>query len=142
MEATGVRRTDMETVQGKQLVEEQRQRGKAARMRHARHAETLDTYGYLLWEVDWGNAPLSFEGLYGIPAPAGLPEAALAPRAGRKTPSTSARTSSAQQFRELRPPNASVMAHRVQRRRPCVRLRRVRCVVLRALPVWVIPPQR
>ncbi|MGW4075694.1 hypothetical protein ACWELB_19655 [Streptomyces asiaticus] len=35
-----------------------------ARMRHARLAETLDTYGYLLWEVDWENAPASFEELY------------------------------------------------------------------------------
>jgi hypothetical protein len=54
-----------------------------ARMRHARLAETLDTYGYLVWDVDWGNAPASFEELYGIPAPAGLPDAALKPRAER-----------------------------------------------------------
>ncbi|MEV5983919.1 hypothetical protein AB0L85_02755 [Streptomyces sp. NPDC052051] len=54
-----------------------------ARMRHARLAETLDTYGYLVWEVDWDNAPASFEVLYGIPAPAGLPDAALKPRAER-----------------------------------------------------------
>lgn len=54
-----------------------------ARMRHARLAETLDTYGYLVWEVDWANAPASFEELYGFPAPAGLPAAALLPRAKR-----------------------------------------------------------
>ncbi|WP_369168915.1 tyrosine-type recombinase/integrase [Streptomyces sp. R28] len=54
-----------------------------ARMRHARLAETLDTYGYLVWEVDWGHALASFEELYGIPAPAGLPDAALKPRAVR-----------------------------------------------------------
>ena len=51
-----------------------------ARMRHARLAETLDTYGYLVWEVDWENAPASFEELYGIAAPTGLPQAALVPR--------------------------------------------------------------
>ncbi|RLV75905.1 hypothetical protein D3C57_108885 [Streptomyces rapamycinicus NRRL 5491] len=55
-----------------------------ARMRHARLAETLDTYGYLVWEVDWENAPASFEELYGIAAPAGLPEVALTPRAERE----------------------------------------------------------
>ncbi|WP_282795240.1 hypothetical protein [Streptomyces sp. CC224B] len=55
-----------------------------ARMRHARLAETLDTYGYLVWEVDWENAPASFEELYGIRAPHGLPEAALVPRAQRE----------------------------------------------------------
>ncbi|WP_406499840.1 hypothetical protein OG936_35050 [Streptomyces sp. NBC_00846] len=44
-----------------------------ARMWHARISETLDTYGYLVWEVDWENAPASFEELYGIPAPPGLP---------------------------------------------------------------------
>ncbi|MDF2257705.1 tyrosine-type recombinase/integrase [Streptantibioticus ferralitis] len=54
-----------------------------ARMRHARLAETLDTYGYLVWEVDWENAPASFEELYGILAPPGLPEAALVPRPER-----------------------------------------------------------
>ncbi|MCI3928797.1 site-specific integrase [Streptomyces sp. AN091965] len=55
-----------------------------ARMRHGRIAETLDTYGYLMWEVDWENAPASFEELYGIPAPPGLPEAALVPRSERR----------------------------------------------------------
>jgi integrase len=55
-----------------------------ARMRHARLAETLDTYGYLVWEVDWEHAPASFEELYGIPAPPGLPAAALVPRADRE----------------------------------------------------------
>lgn len=55
-----------------------------ARMRHARIAETLDTYGYLVWEVDWENAPASFEELYGIPASAGLPDTALVPCAERK----------------------------------------------------------
>jgi integrase len=54
-----------------------------ARMRHARIAETLDTYGYLVWEVDWQNAPASFTEMYGIPAPAGLPQTALTPRAER-----------------------------------------------------------
>lgn len=54
-----------------------------ARMRHARLAETLDTYGYLVWEVDWVNAPASFEELYGIRALPGLPKAALVPRAKR-----------------------------------------------------------
>ncbi|MEU5953600.1 hypothetical protein [Streptomyces sp. NPDC047525] len=57
-----------------------------ARMRHGRIAETLDTYGYLVWEVDWENAPASFEELYGIPAPPGLPDAALVPWAERKHP--------------------------------------------------------
>ncbi len=61
-----------------------------ARMRHARLAETLDTYGYLVWEVDWENAPASFEELYGIPAPAGLPQAALVPRAEREWSSADA----------------------------------------------------
>ncbi|MFF1679454.1 hypothetical protein ACFVYG_25905 [Streptomyces sp. NPDC058256] len=46
------------------------------RMRHGTLAETLDTYGFAL-EVDWENAPASFDELYGIPAPPGLPEAAL-----------------------------------------------------------------
>lgn len=55
-----------------------------ARMRHARLAETLDTYGYLVWEVDWENAPASFHELYGIPAPHGLPDAALVPRTERE----------------------------------------------------------
>ncbi|MFC7302772.1 hypothetical protein ACFQVC_00900 [Streptomyces monticola] len=54
-----------------------------ARMRHAHLTQTLDTYGYLMWEVDWQNAPASFEELYGIPAPPGLPEAALLPMAQR-----------------------------------------------------------
>ncbi|MEV0220664.1 tyrosine-type recombinase/integrase [Streptomyces sp. NPDC050704] len=54
-----------------------------ARMRHGTLAETLETYGFAL-EVDWENAPASFEELYGIPAPPGLPEAALAPRSRRK----------------------------------------------------------
>jgi len=53
-----------------------------ARMRHGTLAETLDTYGFAL-EVDWENAPASFEELYGFPAPPGLPEAALVPRAER-----------------------------------------------------------
>ncbi|WP_328773245.1 hypothetical protein [Streptomyces sp. NBC_00286] len=51
-------------------------------MRHGTLAETLDTYGFAL-EVDWKNAPASFEELYGIPAPAGIPEAALTPRSQR-----------------------------------------------------------
>ncbi|WP_405956947.1 tyrosine recombinase XerC [Streptomyces phaeochromogenes] len=55
-----------------------------ARMRHAHLAETLDTYGYLVWEVDWENAPASFEELYGIPVPPGLPESALVPAAERR----------------------------------------------------------
>ncbi|GHE43763.1 hypothetical protein GCM10018785_11680 [Streptomyces longispororuber] len=50
-----------------------------ARMRHARLAETLNTYGYLVWEVDWENAPASFEELYGIPAPPGLRRRRLCP---------------------------------------------------------------
>ncbi|MFJ9617977.1 hypothetical protein [Streptomyces noursei] len=62
-----------------------------ARMRHARLAETLDTYGYLVWQVDWEDAPASFEELYGIPAPAGLPQAALVPRAERARPGAGAR---------------------------------------------------
>ncbi|MFD0415286.1 hypothetical protein [Streptomyces sp. NPDC127108] len=53
-------------------------------MRHAHLAETLDTYGYLVWEVDWEHAPASFEELYGTPAHPGLPEAALVPRAARQ----------------------------------------------------------
>ncbi|WP_052229870.1 tyrosine-type recombinase/integrase [Streptomyces sp. CT34] len=57
-----------------------------ARMRHARLAETPDTYGHLVWEVDWENAPASFEELYGIPAPAGLPQAALVPYVERERP--------------------------------------------------------
>ncbi|WP_078868564.1 tyrosine-type recombinase/integrase [Streptomyces sp. NRRL B-1347] len=60
-----------------------------ARMRHGRIAETLDTYGYLMWKVDWENAPASFEELYGIPAPAGLPEAALVPSSERRRRSPS-----------------------------------------------------
>lgn len=55
-----------------------------ARMRHARLAETLDTYGYLVWKVDWEHAPASFEELYGFPAPPGLPESALLPRSERQ----------------------------------------------------------
>lgn len=54
-----------------------------ARMRHGTLAETLDTYGFAL-EVDWENAPASFEELYGIPAPPGLPDAALVPQAERE----------------------------------------------------------
>ncbi|MFI1063853.1 tyrosine recombinase XerC [Streptomyces spororaveus] len=54
-----------------------------ARMRHAQLAETLDTYGYLLWETDWENAPASFQELYGIEPPAGLPASALVPHAER-----------------------------------------------------------
>ncbi|MBO3674993.1 hypothetical protein [Streptomyces sp. NEAU-YJ-81] len=61
-----------------------------ARMRHARLAETLDTYGYLVWEVDWENAPATFEELYGIPAPAGLPQAGLVPQAERERSSAHA----------------------------------------------------
>ncbi|GHE39438.1 hypothetical protein GCM10018785_06320 [Streptomyces longispororuber] len=45
-----------------------------------RLSETLDTYGYL----DWVNAPASFEELYGMPAPPGLPGAALVPGAERR----------------------------------------------------------
>ncbi|MEW1824197.1 hypothetical protein [Streptomyces sp. NPDC088196] len=52
------------------------------RMRHSTLAMTLDTYGFAL-EVDWENAPASFEELFGIPEPPGLPEAALVPRAER-----------------------------------------------------------
>ncbi len=55
-----------------------------ARMRHAHLAEILDTYGYLVWEVDWENAPASFEELYGIPVPPGLPASALVPAAERR----------------------------------------------------------
>lgn len=36
------------------------------RMRHGTLALTLDTYGFAL-EVDWENAPASFEELFGIP---------------------------------------------------------------------------
>lgn len=54
------------------------------RMRHGTLAETLDTYGFA-FEVDWENAPASFEELFGIPAPLGLPEAALVPRAERES---------------------------------------------------------
>ena len=46
-------------------------------------AETLDAYGHLLWEVDGENAPAAFEELYGVPAPAGLTEAALVKVASR-----------------------------------------------------------
>ncbi|MEU1674793.1 hypothetical protein ABZ752_22600 [Streptomyces roseifaciens] len=53
------------------------------RMRHGTLAETMDTYGFAL-EVDWENAPASFEELYGIPAPPGLPKVALVPRAKRR----------------------------------------------------------
>ncbi|MGQ4389830.1 hypothetical protein [Streptomyces sp. SAS_270] len=52
------------------------------RMRHGTLAETLDTYGFAL-EVDWENAPASFQELYGFAAPPGLPEVALVPRAER-----------------------------------------------------------
>jgi integrase len=61
-----------------------------ARMRHARLAETLDTYGYLVWEVDWEHAPASFEELYGIPAPPGLPQTGLLPRDERERSATHA----------------------------------------------------
>ncbi|MER5833748.1 tyrosine-type recombinase/integrase [Streptomyces sp. NPDC002130] len=54
-----------------------------ARMRHGTLAETLDTYGFAL-EVDWEHAPASFEELFGIPAPAGLPDTALVPRSQRR----------------------------------------------------------
>jgi integrase len=54
-----------------------------ARMRHGHLSETLDTYGYLVWEVDWENAPASFVELYGLTAPTGLPQAALVPAAER-----------------------------------------------------------
>jgi hypothetical protein len=53
-----------------------------ARMRHGTLGETLDTYGFAL-EVDWANAPASFEELFGIRPPRGLPEAALIPRTQR-----------------------------------------------------------
>ncbi|MGW4912624.1 hypothetical protein [Streptomyces sp. NPDC004270] len=53
-----------------------------ARMRHGTLALTLDAYGFAM-EADWANAPASFEELFGIPAPPGLPEAALTPRAER-----------------------------------------------------------
>ncbi|MEV6512401.1 hypothetical protein [Streptomyces sp. NPDC051642] len=52
------------------------------RMRHGTLAMTPDTYGFAL-EVDWENAPASFEELFGTPAPPGLPEAALVPRVER-----------------------------------------------------------
>ncbi|MFJ5611933.1 hypothetical protein ACIQCJ_21380 [Streptomyces sp. NPDC093221] len=61
-----------------------------ARMRHARLAETLDTYGYLVWEVDWDHAPASFAELYGIPAPPGLSVAALVACAEREGNATHA----------------------------------------------------
>ncbi|MEV5848474.1 hypothetical protein AB0M32_41580 [Streptomyces sp. NPDC051985] len=53
-----------------------------ARMRHGTLALTLDTYGFAL-EVDWVNAPASFEELFGIPAPPGLPEEAMTSRSER-----------------------------------------------------------
>ncbi|MEU6260159.1 tyrosine-type recombinase/integrase [Streptomyces griseorubiginosus] len=53
-----------------------------ARMRHGTLAETLDTYGFAL-EVDWENAPASFEELFGFPAPPRLPAEALVPRSER-----------------------------------------------------------
>lgn len=58
-----------------------------ARMRHGRIDETMNTYGYLLWRLDWENAPASFEELYGIPASEApsLPPAALIPAAERGT---------------------------------------------------------
>ena len=52
-------------------------------VRHGHLSETLDTYGYLVWEVDWENGPASFVELYGLTAPNGLPEAALVPAAER-----------------------------------------------------------
>ena len=52
------------------------------RMRHSALAMTLDTYDFAL-EVDWENAPASFEEVFGIQGPPGLPEAALVPRAER-----------------------------------------------------------
>jgi hypothetical protein len=52
-------------------------------MRHAHLAKTLDTYGYPVWEVDWGNASALFAELYGIPAPLGLPKSALVPQVER-----------------------------------------------------------
>ncbi|MDH6134925.1 hypothetical protein P3T37_004334 [Kitasatospora sp. MAA4] len=39
---------------------------------------------HIRWHVDWENAPASFTELYGIEAPAGLPEAALWPAAERE----------------------------------------------------------
>ncbi|MFJ5785441.1 tyrosine-type recombinase/integrase [Streptomyces hydrogenans] len=54
-----------------------------ARMRHSRLSETLDTYGYKMCDVDWDNAPASWEELYGIPAPSNLPPEALIPMAER-----------------------------------------------------------
>jgi hypothetical protein len=53
------------------------------RMRHGTLHETEETYG-LAMEVDWENAPASFEELYGFPAPSGLSEAALVPQAERE----------------------------------------------------------
>ncbi|MFE0683445.1 hypothetical protein ACFW17_21870 [Streptomyces sp. NPDC058961] len=50
-----------------------------SRMRHGTLAETLDTYGFAL-EVDWENAPGTFEELFGFPAPPGLPSAAIDPQ--------------------------------------------------------------
>jgi hypothetical protein len=52
------------------------------RIRHGTLAVTLDTYGCAL-DVDWENAPASFEELFGIPAPPTVPEAALLSRAER-----------------------------------------------------------
>ncbi|MFJ3097884.1 tyrosine-type recombinase/integrase [Streptomyces hydrogenans] len=54
-----------------------------ARMRHARLDETLNTYGYQMLSIDWENAPASWTELYGIPEPAGLPDAARVPAAER-----------------------------------------------------------
>ncbi|MDV7215889.1 site-specific integrase [Streptomyces prunicolor] len=52
------------------------------RMRHGTLAMTLDIYGFAL-EVDWENAPASFEELFGIQGPPGLSEAALVPEVER-----------------------------------------------------------
>ncbi|MFE9764786.1 hypothetical protein ACFYPC_09685 [Streptomyces sp. NPDC005808] len=53
------------------------------RMRHGTQHETEDTYGVGM-EVDWENAPASFEELYGFPAPSVVPEAALVTQAERE----------------------------------------------------------
>ncbi|MEU5066675.1 tyrosine-type recombinase/integrase [Streptomyces virginiae] len=54
-----------------------------ARMRHARLDTTLNVYGYRMSDIDWEFAPASWTELYGIPAPPGLPAAALVPRSER-----------------------------------------------------------
>ena len=74
------------------------------RMRHGTLALTLDTYGFAM-EVDWENAPASFEELFGIPAPPGVPDGALTPRSerlGRGTRVTPGGESTARRGRESR----------------------------------------